>query len=46
MLEDMERTSDQLLAYFVGTLFDWGCAWGLANRYSIPLFIESLSFCT
>lgn len=44
--EDLESTRDQLLASFVGTLFNWSCAWGFTSRESIPMFIESLSFCT
>ena len=44
--EDLGSTRDQLLASFVGTLFNWSCAWGFTSRESIPMFIESLSFCT
>ena len=45
MLEDMESTRNQFLAHFVGTLFDWSRAWGLTNRDSVSMFIESLSHC-
>ena len=39
---DMEKTRDQLLAYFVVTFFDWARSQGLKKRDSIPMFIESL----
>ena len=42
---DMEKTRDQLLAYFVVTFFDWARSQGLKKRDSIPMFIESLFVC-
>ena len=39
MFDDLESTRDQLLAHFVGTLFDWSQARGLMNSDSIPMFI-------
>ena len=43
---DMEKTRDQLLAYFVVTFFDWARSQGLKKRDSIPMCIESLYLCT
>ena len=40
--EDRDKTDDQLLAYFSGTLFDWSRAWGLTSSDSIPMFLSSL----
>ena len=40
--EDRDKTDDQLLAYFSGTLFDWSRAWGLNFSDSIPMFLSSL----
>ena len=37
--EDIDRSDDQLLASFSGTLFDWSKAWGLTSSDSIPLFL-------
>ena len=36
-VEDLNRSEDQLLALFSGSLFDWGRAWGLTSSDSIPL---------
>ena len=41
IFEDLERSGDQLIALFSGTLFDWSCAWGFTSSDSIPLFIDS-----
>ena len=40
--EDRDKSDDQLLAYFSGSLFDWSRAWGLTSSDSIPLFLSSL----
>ena len=40
--EDRDKSDDQLLAYFNGSLFDWSRAWGLTFRDSIPMFLSSL----
>ena len=40
--EDRDKTDDQLLAYFSGSLFDWSRAWGLTSSDSIPMFLSSL----
>ena len=45
MFEDLEGSRDQLLAHFVGTLFDWSRAWGLTNKDYVLMCIESLSHC-
>ena len=42
--EDLDSSSDQMLAYFSGTLFDWSRAWGLTSSDSLPSFLCSLSF--
>ena len=41
--EDLDRSEDQLLALFSGSLFDWARAWGLTSSHSLPLFLSSLS---
>ena len=41
--EDLDSTSDQLLASFSGTLFDWSRAWRLTTSDSLPSFLSSLS---
>uniref|UniRef100_A0A7N2R2Q7 Importin N-terminal domain-containing protein n=1 Tax=Quercus lobata TaxID=97700 RepID=A0A7N2R2Q7_QUELO len=44
--KDVESSDDQLLASFVGTLFDWSWVWGLILGESVPMFIDSLlSYC-
>ena len=43
--EDLDSYSDQMLASFSGTLFDWSRAWGLTTSDSLPSFISSLSLC-
>ena len=43
--EDLDSSSDQMLASFSGTLFDWSRAWGLTTSDSLPSFISSLSLC-
>ena len=43
--EDLDRSKDQLLALFAGSLFDWARAWGLTSSYSIPFFLSSLLLC-
>ena len=43
MFEDLDRSEDQLLALFSGSLFDWARAWGLMSSDSLPLFLSSLS---
>ena len=40
--EDRDKTDDQLLTYFSGTLFNWSRAWGLTSSDSIPMFLSSL----
>ena len=40
--EDMERSDDQLLASFNGSLFDWSRAWRLTSSDSLPMFLSSL----
>ena len=42
--EDLDSSSDQMLASFSGTLFDWSRAWGLTSSDSLPSFLCSLSF--
>ena len=41
--EDLDRSEDQLLALFSGSLFNWVRAWGLTSSDSLPLFPSSLS---
>ena len=41
--EDMDRSEDQILALFSGSLFDCAGAWGLTSSDSLPLFLNSLS---
>ena len=41
--EDLDRSEDQLLALFSGSLFDWARDWGLTSSDSLPLFLSSLS---
>ena len=43
--EDLNRSKDQLLALFSGSLFDWARAWGLTSSDSISLFLSSLLLC-
>ena len=43
--EDVESSDDQLLASFVGTLFDWYWVWGLILGESVPMFVDSLLSC-
>ena len=43
MFEDLDRSEDQLLAIFSGSLFDWARAWGLTSSDSLALFLSSLS---
>ena len=43
--EDLDRSEDQLLALFSGSLFDWARAWGLTSSDSIPFFLNSLLLC-
>ena len=40
--EDKDKSNDQLLAYFSGSLFDCSRAWGLTSSDSIPMFLSSL----
>ena len=40
----MERSDDQLLASFNGSLFDYSRAWELTSSDSLPMFLNSL-FC-
>lgn len=46
ILKDMKLAGDQLLALFVGTLFDWSHSWGFTSRESILQLLDSLSSCT
>ena len=46
IFEELEKSGEQLLTLFAGTLFDWYCAWGLTSSDSLPLFIDSLFLCT
>ena len=41
--EDLDRSEDQMLAFFFGSLFDWARAWGFTSSDSLPLFLSSLS---
>ena len=43
MFEDLDRSEDQMLALFFGSLFDWARVWGLTSSDSIPFFLSSLS---
>ena len=43
MFEDLDRSEDQMLVLFFGSLFDWARAWGLTSSDSLPLFLSSLS---
>ena len=40
---DLDRSEDQMLALFSGSLFDWVRAWGLTFCDFLPLFLSSLS---
>ena len=40
--EDRDKSDDQLLADFSGSLFYWSRAWGLTCSDSIPMFLSSL----
>lgn len=42
---DVESSGDQLLASFVGTLFDWSWTWNPTSSDSLPMFIDSLLSC-
>ena len=42
--EDLNSSSDQMLASFSRTLFDWSRAWGLMSSDSLPSFLCSLYF--
>ena len=41
--EDLNRSENQMLALFSGSLFDWARVWGLTSSDSLPLFLSSLS---
>ena len=43
--EDLDRSDDQLLAFFSSSLFDWSRVWGLTSSESLPLFLSSLFLC-
>ena len=43
--EDLDRSEDQLLALFSGSLFDWARAWELTSSDSILFFPSSLLLC-
>lgn len=43
VIKDLKHSGDQLIALFVGTLFDWSRAWGLTSSDSIPMFINTIS---
>ena len=43
--EDLEGWGDQLLASFVGTLFDCSRAWAFTSSDSIQMFSDFLSYC-
>ena len=43
--EDLDRSEDQLLALFAGSLFDWAGARGLTSSDSIPFFFSPLLLC-
>ena len=43
--ENLDRSDDQLLAFFSSTLFDWSRAWGLTSSESLCLFLSSLFLC-
>lgn len=43
--EDLDRSNDQLLASFSGSVFDWSRAWGLTSSDSLLLFLSSLLLC-
>ena len=40
--ENLDRSDDQMLALFSGSLFDWARAWRLTSSDSVPLFLSSL----
>ncbi|XP_065620529.1 uncharacterized protein LOC136063704 [Quercus suber] len=40
--EDTDKSNNQLLAFFSGSLFDWSRAWGITSSDSLPLFLNSL----
>ena len=40
--EGMDKSDDQLLSSFSGSLFEWSRAWGLTSSDSLPLFLSSL----
>lgn len=42
----MENLGEQILVSFIGTLFDWSRAWGITSNDSLPMFVDSLKFCT
>ena len=42
--ENLDRSDDQLLAFFIGSLFDWSRAWWLTSSESIPSFLSSSIF--
>ena len=41
--EGLDNFGDQMLASFIGTLFDWSRAWRLTTSDSLPSFLSSLS---
>ena len=43
--EDLDSSSDQMLAFFSGTLFDWSQVSRLTTSDSLPSFLSSLSLC-
>ena len=44
--EDLESSVEQLLASFIGSLFDWSRAWGFTSSDSLLMFVDSLCSCT
>ena len=43
--EDLDKSDDQLLSLFSGSIFDWARVWGLTSSDSLPLFLSSLLIC-
>ena len=43
--ENLDSSSDQMLASFSGTFFYWSRAWGLTTNDSLSSFLSSLYLC-
>jgi hypothetical protein len=41
--EDVENHVGKIIELFMGSLYDWSCAWGISSSHSLGDFLESLT---